>query len=74
MPDTILDKLTALGLSLPTVPTPIAAYVNCVRSGNLLHHPGRVTGLDGCRAQHAGQCDSGDPLHSTLAHVPLPSD
>ncbi len=36
MTDTILDQLTALGLSLPSVPTPVAAYVNCVRSGNLL--------------------------------------
>jgi enamine deaminase RidA (YjgF/YER057c/UK114 family) len=32
----ITDKLQALGLSLPAVPTPVAAYVNCVRSGNLL--------------------------------------
>ena len=36
MTDTILDKLTALGLDLPAVPEPVAAYVNCVRSGNLL--------------------------------------
>jgi enamine deaminase RidA (YjgF/YER057c/UK114 family) len=36
MSDTILDKLTALGLTLPAVPAPVAAYVNCVRSGNLL--------------------------------------
>jgi enamine deaminase RidA (YjgF/YER057c/UK114 family) len=36
MSDTILDRLTARGLSLPVVPTPLAAYVNCVRSGNLL--------------------------------------
>ena len=36
MPDSILDRLTALGLSLPAGPAPIAAYVNCVRTGNLL--------------------------------------
>lgn len=30
------EKLAQLGLTLPTVPTPIAAYVNCVRTGNLL--------------------------------------
>ena len=35
MSDTILDKLSALGLTLPAVPAPVAAYVNCVRSGNL---------------------------------------
>ncbi len=36
MPDSILARLTAMGLALPAVPTPVAAYVNCVRSGNLL--------------------------------------
>jgi len=36
MTDTILDQLSALGLTLPAVPAPVAAYVNCVRSGNLL--------------------------------------
>jgi enamine deaminase RidA (YjgF/YER057c/UK114 family) len=36
MTDRILEKLNSLGLSLPPVPTPVAAYVNCVRSGNLL--------------------------------------
>jgi enamine deaminase RidA (YjgF/YER057c/UK114 family) len=32
----VIDRITALGLTLPAVPAPIAAYVNCVRSGNLL--------------------------------------
>lgn len=36
MTDHILEKLNSLGFSLPAVPTPVAAYVNCVRSGNLL--------------------------------------
>lgn len=36
MTDTILEKLNSLGHSLPAVPVPVAAYVNCVRSGNLL--------------------------------------
>ena len=30
------QNLARLGLTLPHVPVPIAAYVNCVRSGNLL--------------------------------------
>jgi enamine deaminase RidA (YjgF/YER057c/UK114 family) len=30
------QRLADLGLVLPEVPEPIAAYVNCVRSGNLL--------------------------------------
>ena len=36
MPNNILDKIASLGLTLPAVPAPVAAYVNCVRSGNLL--------------------------------------
>jgi len=30
------EHLARLGLTLPNVPAPVAAYVNCVRSGNLL--------------------------------------
>ena len=48
MSDTILDKLTALGLTLPPVPAPVAAYVNCVRSGNLLFLSGGLP-FDGDR-------------------------
>lgn len=33
---TIAEKLASLGLTIPAVPAPVAAYVNCVRSGNLL--------------------------------------
>lgn len=36
MQDHILAKIESLGLKLPEVPTPVAAYVNYVRSGNLL--------------------------------------
>jgi enamine deaminase RidA (YjgF/YER057c/UK114 family) len=42
----ISDQLTALGLTLPAVPTPVAAYVNCVRSGNLLFLSGGLP-IDG---------------------------
>jgi len=34
--DPLLQRLDELGYSLPEVPSPLAAYVNCVRSGNLL--------------------------------------
>ena len=46
MSDSILDQLAALGLSLPAVPAPVAAYVNCVRSGNLLFLSGGLP-IDG---------------------------
>lgn len=42
----IQEKIASLGLSLPAVPVPIAAYVNCVRSGNLLYLSGGLP-IDG---------------------------
>lgn len=46
MSNLILDKIASLGLSLPAVPAPVAAYVNCVRSGNLLYLSGGLP-IDG---------------------------
>ncbi len=40
------QNLARLGLTLPHVPVPIAAYVNCVRSGNLLFLSGGLP-IDG---------------------------
>lgn len=34
------SRLAELGLTLPDVPAPVASYVNCVRTGNLLHLSG----------------------------------
>lgn len=48
MTDHILDKINSLGLSLPEVPVPVAAYVNCVRAGNLLFLSGGLP-IDGER-------------------------
>lgn len=48
MTDQTLAKIESLGLTLPTVPAPIAAYVNCVRSGNLLFLSGGLP-IDGDR-------------------------
>ena len=48
MNDTIVEKITALGFSLPAVPAPVAAYVNYVRSGNLLFLSGGLP-IDGER-------------------------
>ena len=52
MSDSILNKLSALGLTLPAVPTPVAAYVNCVRSGNLLFLSGGLP-IDGVKKSSA---------------------
>jgi enamine deaminase RidA (YjgF/YER057c/UK114 family) len=45
---TIHSSLERLGLTLPAVPEPVAAYVNCVRSGNLLFLSGGLP-IDGGR-------------------------
>jgi enamine deaminase RidA (YjgF/YER057c/UK114 family) len=46
--DQTLEHLQSLGHTLPEVPTPVAAYVNCVRSGNLLFLSGGLP-IDGER-------------------------
>ncbi len=46
MSDNTLAKIESLGLRLPEVPTPVAAYVNYVRSGNLLFLSGGLP-IDG---------------------------
>jgi enamine deaminase RidA (YjgF/YER057c/UK114 family) len=46
MSNLIANQLAALGLSLPKVAPPVAAYVNCVRSGNLLFLSGGLP-IDG---------------------------
>ncbi|OYV04572.1 MAG: hypothetical protein CFE26_16160 [Verrucomicrobiales bacterium VVV1] len=48
MTDQTLAHLESLGITLPTVPVPIAAYVNCVRTGNLLFLSGGLP-IDGDR-------------------------
>jgi enamine deaminase RidA (YjgF/YER057c/UK114 family) len=39
---TIEDKLRQMGLELPDPPKPVASYVPCVRTGNLLFVSGQV--------------------------------
>lgn len=46
--DQTLERLESLGFTLPEVPAPVAAYVNCVRSGNLLFLSGGLP-IDGER-------------------------
>lgn len=48
MSDQTLARLESLGYQLPEVPAPVAAYVNCVRSGNLLFLSGGLP-IDGER-------------------------
>lgn len=46
--DSILARIESLGYKLPEVPVPVAAYVNCVRSGNLIFLSGGLP-IDGER-------------------------
>jgi enamine deaminase RidA (YjgF/YER057c/UK114 family) len=41
------EKLAALGLSLPPVATPVAAYVPAVRTGNYVYVSGQLPIVDG---------------------------
>lgn len=41
------EKLSSLGVTLPSVPKPLGAYVPCVRAGNLLFLSGQLPLVDG---------------------------
>ena len=47
----IKEKLSALGLTLPTAAAPVAAYVPAVKSGNLVFTAGQLPVVDGKLAQ-----------------------
>jgi enamine deaminase RidA (YjgF/YER057c/UK114 family) len=64
MQDHTLAKIESLGLSLPEVPAPIAAYVNCVRSGNLLFLSGGLP-IDG-HTKILGKVPSACPVESAV--------
>ena len=44
---TVEEKLLQLGLELPEAPAPVAAYVPCVRTGNLIFVSGQVPRVKG---------------------------
>ena len=43
----VKEKLAALGLTLPTAATPVAAYVPAVKTGNLVFIAGQLPVVDG---------------------------
>jgi enamine deaminase RidA (YjgF/YER057c/UK114 family) len=43
----VVEKLSALGLTLPTAAAPVAAYVPAVKSGNLIFTAGQLPVVDG---------------------------
>ncbi len=44
---TVADRLRELGLEIPEVPAPVAAYVPAVRSGNYVYTSGQLPMRDG---------------------------
>lgn len=44
---TVGDRLAELGLTLPTVVPPLAAYVPAIRTGNLVYTAGQLPMVDG---------------------------
>ncbi len=52
-PNSVYDRLNALGITLPPLAVPVAAYVPFVRSGNLVFLSGHLAKKDG--AVWAGQ-------------------
>lgn len=53
IPNSVYERLNALGITLPPLAVPVAAYVPFVRSGNLLFLSGHLAKKDG--AIWAGQ-------------------
>ena len=47
MPPTPEERLHALGIDLPQAAAPVAAYVPCVRSGDLVYVSGQIPLVDG---------------------------
>jgi enamine deaminase RidA (YjgF/YER057c/UK114 family) len=48
------ERLQQLGVSLPAPAVPVAAYVPCVRTGNLVYVSGQVPTVDG-KPSHVGR-------------------
>jgi enamine deaminase RidA (YjgF/YER057c/UK114 family) len=51
MSDGVLDRLAALGLQLPPVAAPLAAYVPAVRTGAYVYTSGQLPFVDGALPQ-----------------------
>ena len=48
-------RIAELGLTLPTMPTPLASYIPCSRAGNLLYLSGHVPFKEDMKSLHVGK-------------------
>ncbi len=64
------DRLAELGLTLPAVPAPVAAYVPAVQDGDLVWTSGQLPFVDGALAA-TGKVGTGEGLVSAevAAHL-----
>ncbi len=53
----IMDKISELGLTLPEPPTPVAAYVPAVRTGDLIFVSGQIPSVKGQLRFHGRVAD-----------------
>jgi enamine deaminase RidA (YjgF/YER057c/UK114 family) len=60
------ERLQELGVSLPAPAVPVAAYVPCVRTGNLVYVSGQVPTVEG-RPSHLGRLGEGVGLEDGRA-------
>jgi enamine deaminase RidA (YjgF/YER057c/UK114 family) len=62
------DRLEALGLTLPPVATPVAAYVPAVRTGNYVYTSGQLPIVDG-KLQGAGKVGDSVTAEEAAGHA-----
>ena len=60
------ERLEQLGVTLPAPAAPVAAYVPCVRTGNLVYVSGQVPLVDG-KPSHLGRLGAGVELEEGVA-------
>jgi enamine deaminase RidA (YjgF/YER057c/UK114 family) len=60
------ERLEQLGVTLPAPAAPVAAYVPCVRTGNLVYVSGQVPLVDGTPS-HLGRLGAGVDLETGAA-------
>jgi enamine deaminase RidA (YjgF/YER057c/UK114 family) len=60
------ERLEQLGVTLPAPAAPVAAYIPCVRTGNLVYVSGQVPLVDG-KPSHLGRLGAGVGLEEGAA-------
>jgi enamine deaminase RidA (YjgF/YER057c/UK114 family) len=70
MPDTIDARLAALGIELPAAATPVANFVPCVQTGNLVFVSGQISSWNG-EPRYVGKVGGGVSVDDARAAARL---